>query len=285
MNLTDTVLDLSLRKIIRRGRALLGQGNPWLQASLGVSELIGAEVAKSIAAMPRRQPGSVEFAGMKIGFNDNVALLGMLDEIFVRKNYEFHSSNDEPVVIDCGANIGVGVAYIKSLFPRATVHAFEPDKAAFECLQANVAQNDFRQVHLHNKAVWTKSETLSFFPDGSWGGGLLGGPDVPSIQVEAVDLNDFLDKPVDLLKIDIEGAEGRVIDHTLARIGANVTRVFFEWHSMKGEPQALGRLLDGLASHGFRYHIKEAAARQTPFTNVPAGAMDAQLDVFAYKGL
>jgi len=283
MNPVDLVLDLSLRKLIRRTRALLGMGNPWLQSSAGVAQLIGPDAARSVAAMPRQQHGEVAFRGLKLRFNDNVAMLGMLDEIFVRENYAFDADTDAPVVIDCGANIGVGVAYIKSRYPRATVHAFEPDVSAFACLQANVANNGFQNVHLHNQAVWIRQETLTFYPDGSWGGGLMGGPSATGVKVEAVDLNDFLDQPVDLLKIDIEGAEGQVIEHAMPRIGSHVKRLFFEWHSMKGDAQTLGPLLAGLGAQGFRYHIKEASVRSTPFTHEPPGAMDSQLDVFAWK--
>ena len=101
----------------------------------------------------------------------------------------------------------------------------------------------------------------------------------------AVDISDFLDQPIEFLKMDmdIEGAETEVIQHASAKIIKNVKRFFFEWHSMKGESQLLGKILHEFESAGFRYHIKEASFRSTPFVFTPEGNMGSQLDVFLYK--
>lgn len=283
MGLPDTILDLSLRKIVRRGRSVLGFGNPWFKAPAGVAELLGERTAKVIAAMPRRTPGEVEFDGIRLVFNDNVALLGMLDEIFVRQNYLFSAANERPQILDCGANIGVGVAYFKSIFPNAIIHAFEPDETAYRCLAENVARNNYQDVVLHQKAVWTRNEALQFFPDGSWGGGLHAKDGATGVTVEAVDIGEFLDQRVDFLKMDIEGAESDVIQHVFDRISANVDRFFFEWHSLRNAPQKLGTILREFEEAGFRYHVKEASTRMSPFNATPPGPMDSQLDVFVFR--
>lgn len=284
MSLSDRMLDLSLRKVINRGRSILGLSDPGLTPSVGVNELLGEEQALEIAAMPRYTRGEINFDDVVLAFNDNVALLGMLDEIYVRQNYAFSTNNDRPVILDCGANIGVGVAYLKKQCPNAVIYAFEPDAEAFRCLSENIKRNNFPEVHLYRNAVWINNQELDFYADGSWGGGLFPKKGAASSsRVSAVDISDFLDQPIEFLKMDIEGAETEVIQHASAKIVKNVKRFFFEWHSMKGESQLLGKILHEFESSGFRYHIKEASFRSSPFTHIPGGSMDSQLDVFLYK--
>jgi len=288
MSLSDKMLDLSLRKVISRGRSIFGLGDPGLKPSAGINELLGEEQVSAIAAMPRYTRGEANFDNAVFVFNDNVALLGMLDEIYVRRNYAFRTNNDHPVILDCGANIGVGVAYLKKQCPNAVIYAFEPDGEAFRCLSENIKRNNFSDVHLQRNAVWINNQELDFYADGSWGGGLF--PKKGSVssssssRVTAVDISDYLNQPIEFLKMDIEGAETEVILHASAKIIKNVKRFFFEWHSMKGEGQLLGKILHEFESSGFRYHIKEASFRSTPFVYIPEGSMDSQLDVFLYKG-
>lgn len=284
MSLSDRVLDLSLRKVIRRGRSILGLGNSGLKPSVGVNELLGEEQASVIAAMPRYTKGEVGFDNVVLAFNDNVALLGMLDEIYVRRNYAFETNNERPIILDCGANIGVGIAYLKKQCPTAVIYAFEPDVEAFRCLSENVKRNNLLDVHPYHNAVWINHDELDFYADGSWGGGLFPKKgSASSSRIPAVDISDFLDQPVEFLKMDIEGAETKVIQHAIEKIMKNVKRFFFEWHSMKGESQMLGKILHEFEKSGFRYHIKEASFRSTPFAHIPEGSMDSQLDVFLYK--
>jgi FkbM family methyltransferase len=281
----DTVLDLSLRKLIRKLYSLIGIEKLDFSISLDISNLLGKAQSERISDMPRFTNGYAEIDGIKIKFNDNLSFLGMLDEIFIKKNYLFSSKKKSPIIIDCGANIGLGVLYIKRIFPDAVIHAFEPDARAFDCLVWNVKSNNFTNVYLHKKAVWIANEELEFFSDGSWGGGVFNKKGATKNIVEAIDINSFLDSSIDFLKMDIEGAENKVIKHAAKFIVKNVDRFFFEWHSMKNSNQKLGEFLTFFEKSGFRYHIKEAAVRTSPFINAPSGEMDSQLDVFVYKNL
>lgn len=283
MRIIDRLLDLSARKIIRKLLAALGKGDPWLKAAPDVRELLGDEQFEKISRMPRYTEGKVYFDGLSVDFNDNGALFGMLDEIFIRQNYLFTADNNQPRIIDCGANIGIGVLYLKKLYPKAEIHAFEPDAKAFSCLEKNIKSNALEGIHIYQKAVWIKNEDLEFFSDNSWGGGIHAKSGATPITVEAIDLSDFINQKVDLLKMDIEGAEVTVLEHVTDKIATNVQKLFCEWHSFTEKGQELGKLLSSLEKSGFRYHIKEASQRVTPFQYIPPGAMDSQLEVYAYR--
>lgn len=279
----DRLLDLSLRKIIRRfQRSVLRKSLP-ITAEASVIELLGQNQYHEISQLDRYKEGVLVVKGYTVRFTDNAALFGMLDEIFVRENYKFNCGSHSPTIIDCGANIGLSICYFKSLYPHAVIHAFEPDPTAYEKLVSNIKENRFKDVHTYNAAVWIEEGELAFETDGSWGGHIGDNTSIPGLKVKAYVLDKLLNKYVDFLKIDIEGAESDVIMHSKELIAKNVERLFFEWHSLSGVPQRLGEILAFFEKRGFRYHIKEASNRPTPFIYKPEGRMDTQLDVFLWK--
>lgn len=283
----DKLLDLSLRKIIRMFLRLfqpsvLPARLP-ITAKASVIELLGPDQYHAISKLDRYTEGALVVQGYSVCFPDNLALFGMLDEIFVRENYKFHCQSDSPTIIDCGSNIGLSVLYFKSRYPHAVIHSFEPDPVAYEKLVANMEANGFKDVFTYKAAVWIEDGELVFETDGSWGGHTGDDASSVGVTVKALKLDGFLDKHVDFLKMDIEGAESDVIMHTKELIAKNVERLFFEWHSLTAAPQRLGEILSFFETHGFRYHIKEASNRPTPFACTPEGRMDSQLDVFLWK--
>jgi len=244
---------------------------------------LGHDQYREISRLARYKEGELVVQGYSVRFTDNAALFGMLDEIFVRENYKFNCESNTPTIIDCGANIGLSVLYSKSQHPDAVIHAFEPDPVAYQKLVANIEANGFKDVFTYNAAVWIEDGELVFETDGSWGGHIGDNANSVGVTVKARKLDGLLDKRVDFLKMDIEGAESDVIMHAKELIAKNVDKLFFEWHSLSGQPQRLGEILSFFEKQGFRYHIKEASNRQTPFIYKPTSRMDSQLDVFLWK--
>src|SRR5690606_29753371 len=64
--------------------------------------------------------------GNKLMYVNGFDLLHSLKEIFVEEVYKVQL-RPNPLIIDCGANIGLSVIYFKRHFPDARVIAFEPD--------------------------------------------------------------------------------------------------------------------------------------------------------------
>lgn len=238
---------------------------------------------KRLQNMPRYQETDTLFLGKKIHIIDASSYLSMLDELFSRENYKFIADKANPVIIDCGSNIGLSVIYFKMLYPSAKVYAFEPDPKAFLALSNNLKTFGYNDVQIHNKAVWTTDGEVSFFREGSWGGSIV--EDVKGdnvINVGCVSLKKYLIENIDFLKIDIEGAETEVIKDCMNEI-KNVKNIFIEYHSEANKPQTLSDLLSIISRAGFRYHIKEASVRKQPFIEKTLVGFDSQLDIFAFK--
>src|SRR5205814_5177552 len=132
--------------------------------------------------------------------------------IFVDECYALRSHNDHPLILDCGANIGLSVLYLKRLYPKSRIIAFEPDHAIFDVLKHNVHGNGFTDVELVRAAVWSQTTTLRFWREGTGAGRVVGTTNQTGlIDVPAIRLRDRLEAaPIDFLKLDIEGAETEV---------------------------------------------------------------------------
>ena len=218
--------------------------------------------------------------GVNYRVPDVASFLGMLDEIYGNGIYHFDSGNEAPVIVDIGANIGVSVNYFLANYPGAWIYAYEADPAIFDCLQHNVVlHND--HVELINQAVWHEDTCLRFVQEGADGGRLSGNG---GIAVPAVDIRKVLaGKQIDLLKIDIEGAEEIVLPACAGSLD-NVERIFLEYHSNPDRPQRLGGIADLLNSAGFRLHVQTVRGSRAPFTELQLHAgFDMQLNIFAWR--
>jgi FkbM family methyltransferase len=203
--------------------------------------------------------------GRKMGFRiqhfDNRTAQLLYREIFVRQYYHFVSQTPSPVILDCGANVGMASIYFKWLYPKARIRAFEPDPTTFKLFQTNLSANQL-DVEANNCALWDENGELDFYVDSSDPGSLLMSTD-PSrakaqvIKVPARKLSDFIDGPIDFLKLDVEGAEHRVL-HDLVETGKLklIRQLAIEYHHRIGNQKScLSPFLQSLEGAGFEYQI------------------------------
>lgn len=230
-----------------------------------------------------RKKGFAKFQGAKIEYNDSTALVGMYNEIILHECYKFKPLHKNPVIIDCGANIGISVLYFKKLIPESNIYAFEADPAIYKILKKNIETNNC-DAQLIERAVWTSNdELLTFGGLGGDAGSLFSKENC--IQVKSVRLSDFLKTfdSIDLLKIDIEGAEIEVIKDCSNAL-FNVQKVFVEYHSFSDHKQELDVILNIMTNQGFRYSILPARKEKTPFLNIAKKPfMDLQLNLFFFR--
>lgn len=152
-------------------------------------------------------------------------------------------------------------------------------------MEKNIKSFQYKNVELINKAVWNCEGVLSFLEEGGAGGRIEKKKKNGKYKkVKTIRLKEFLtDCKVDFLKIDIEGAEYKVIKDCEKEL-KNVANLFIEYHSFHNEDQNLHNILDIVQRAGFRYHIKEAFTTNLPFVekNLNFG-MDLQLNIFCFK--
>jgi FkbM family methyltransferase len=242
---------------------------------------------KRLRRLPRYSPVETKVYDKKISVNDACTLIGDVRGILQKGVYNFSTRHSTPVIIDCGANIGMSVLYFKKLYPRAKVLAFEPDPELFALLSKNIASFGFDNVSLEQKAVWVDDMGVSFQLEGGHSGTIVEtdneGKNI--VSVPSVRLKDVLDafEYVDMLKVDIEGAENAVILDCGDVLG-KCDHVFIEYHSRNSESQHLHSILGLFHEMGYRYHVQGAFTRNQPFVDTKClVGMDLQLNLFFSK--
>jgi FkbM family methyltransferase len=171
------------------------------------------------------------------------------DEIFLSKEYDINLGN--PLfIVDAGAHIGLSSVFFASKYPKATVIAIEPEPSNFDILLRNAKHHTnikpiqaglwSRKAHLRIQD--NKVATWSFrVSEDSSGNG------IPAIGIRDV-MSDFNMEEIDLLKIDIEGSELEVLNHSQPWIHA-VKTLIIELHERykPGCTEALAKALSGYA--------------------------------------
>jgi FkbM family methyltransferase len=232
---------------------------------------------------PRGIPMTVKLQGRPFSFGDARTFYGQYVEIMKQEVYRFTCSESAPLVLDCGANCGLSTLYFKRLYPEARIVAVEADPQIFRLLQQNVRQQELDQVSVMNKAIWSSKGCMPFYAEGK-DSGRLGIPveDRNAVDVETIPLDSLVDEPVDLLKIDIEGAESEVLFAFTK--WHRVKRLFVEYHSFEGQEQTLPELLSCLKDNGFRVYLKPMFSPNKPFCSIDTYlGMDLQLNIYALR--
>lgn len=173
-------------------------------------------------------------------------------EIFTEHIYSFESLSNSPIIVDVGAHIGISTLYFKMLYPRAHILAIEPFEENFKILKKNVESNRLTDVSLFQFAVGLENTLRDFYVDETSTKWHSTGSFIPhawnnqqqtkQTLVEVRRLSQLLPKKVDLLKLDVEGAEEEVLEE----LGIGVQRIkkiIFEFHPAYGKtPEKLERL-------------------------------------------
>lgn len=154
--------------------------------------------------------------------------------------------NKDSIVLDCGANIGGITSYLSKT--GATIYAFEPDPVAFKILfeRCRIKKN----ITCFNKGVWDKDSYILLYKhhemkhdevNFTTGSSIVAGKKNinagSSYEIEVIDLLNFirqLNRKVDLVKVDIEGAEIEILKKIIAEDAHTQFKIMFvETHETK----------------------------------------------------
>lgn len=241
-------------------------------------------LAPGIAAAPRRQPGLLELCGQALAYADLHSAYHQLRQIFLQRLYAVALAGPclagpclagQPRIIDLGGHVGLASIYFGLAHPGARLTCVEADPDLCALLRRNLEAVGLAGVDVRCAAAWTHARGVSFQRSGDDSGCVGGGAGAGAVaSLRVADL--LAEGPVDLLKLDIEGAELEVIPDC-AEVLANVSRLIVEVHSLQAEPARLGALFATLDRAGFSYSLQDHHPAawlpdqgQTPFPGLPA---------------
>jgi FkbM family methyltransferase len=189
------------------------------------------------------------------------------------------------VFVDVGANLG----YYTLLAARAGashVFAFEAQPSTYELLGKNVIINWMTKfITYEHLAVYSHTTDLEFFVRNHYPGNSSLGMTPPdnlnkwfdtttSVKVHAVSLDDyFADKPgtIDLIKVDVEGAEPAVFEGACRTLARNRDiKILCEWSpdQMATARQDPAHLVELWAEQGFRAHVLHTGLNEVPLRSL-----------------
>ena len=199
-------------------------GDLWASATAALelyrSFGLGAVVARSshrLAGVPSEitapVPGSNGRVFLRLGTSDLVTYISILRDA----QYDFPVPAQPSVIVDAGANIGLASIWFARKCPNSRIFAIEPEPDNFAMLERNVGT--YSSIVPIRAALWNREGTVNIKPDPScakyhrWAWMTHEGPgeSVRAVTIPSLMSEHGLDH-IDILKVDIEGAEKEVFE-------------------------------------------------------------------------
>jgi FkbM family methyltransferase len=193
---------------------------------------------------------------------DDSIWMAVKDNLVVRE-YErcgINLSAAQGTVIDAGANAGLFAL-------RAAVHArkviaLEPHPSLHELLRLNIRHNAVQNIEALSKALWVGDDGVELVEGVHSGNASIFGGRGRRFQVESMTLDSLVANvgSVDLLKLDIEGAEFAILSDSRPETLAQISNIVAELH-LEGREWMLPRTIEHLQTSGFRVTVRDQPIR------------------------
>jgi len=181
-----------------------------------------------------------------IGFHPEETKI-LVKEIFEDEVYKIDQLHDPKLILDCGAYTGLSTLWFREKYPEVKVISIEPNWMSYDFMQENIALNNVTNVNLLNVGLDVKSGSRELYfensPEG-WNsvasfnaGGWRGDRYQSSMKVRVVTLSSIikdLDQEIDMIKMDIEGAEQSVLEESVDQL-RHVNSLAIEYHPVKSQ--------------------------------------------------
>ena len=172
-----------------------------------------------------RSPFEVEarYTNVKFPFylRLNTSDIAAAQQVFLNDEYKFNTSRSPESIVDAGANVGLTSIYFANKYPDAKIFAIEPESSNYEMLKKNT--EPYSNITAIHGALWKDNEKIQLIDPGldKWGFQIqesdAAGTSNVCETVEAMTVDAIMEKigvnSIDLLKIDIEGAEKEVFEN------------------------------------------------------------------------
>lgn len=174
-------------------------------------------------------------------------------ELFLQKQYHFNFDFSPEYIIDAGANIGYASVYFSNRYPNAKIIALEPDTNNFKLLLKNT--QNYPNVTPVQCALWKDREGVNISNPNAGNRGYMvdnQSNEIPSHTVESL-MKEFSLPRIDILKMDIEGAEQEVFESNADWLN-HTAALFIELHD-RMRPYSSVPFFKEIGKHKFLHEI------------------------------
>lgn len=198
----------------------------------------------------------VKIKNREIFYNSPVGFAGF-QAVLCEHSYwvsQLEGISKKPLIIDAGANVGYFSLGMKRIFPKAEIHCFEPISLTFEALSKNL--EGCENISLNQVALGANDGNVYMNSDEGQPSlsNISSNKDGEKVKVAKLDQysqRKFPGRKIDLLKIDVEGYELKVIEGAIKTIG-NCKYIHMEFNT---ENYNLSDLMDSLRPTGKRFQL------------------------------
>jgi FkbM family methyltransferase len=172
---------------------------------LRAARYLAAERRGTAALLSVQHPSLAGRVWLRLGSTD----ISVAGKVILEREYVLPLARDPAVIVDAGAYTGISSLWFASRYPNARILALEPDPANYELLRWNVSRE--RRITPLQEALWPEDGMVAIRDAGAgaWGHRVSG--DAGPKTVKATSMRSLMQRMglerVDLLKLDIEGAE------------------------------------------------------------------------------
>lgn len=160
---------------------------------------------------------------------------------------------------DIGANVGVfSFVAASTVGKEGVVHAFEPEENNLVCFRRSLDRSDLDNLVLHESAIGPEDGSMTFDRRGGAFSGRLvesgSRAEGDSVTVEVRSVDSLVREgatPPTLVKIDVEGGEGGVLEGMRRTLKTHGPIILCELHSFN--PSGVRRALDVLTEAGYSF--------------------------------
>lgn len=166
----------------------------------------------------------------------------------INRDYELSNLKieDNDVIIDIGAHVGVVSTQLSKMNPNSKIYSFEPTANTFYCLSKNLEMNNIKNVKAFNRAVTSNGRDIQMTMSSTNSGGsshfFNNKRELISYvnTVQSVSINELIttilnetgaDK-IKLLKIDCEGGEYEIIKSLKPELFSKIEYMIGEFHTI-----------------------------------------------------
>jgi len=182
------------------------------------------------------------------------------EHIFLQNQYKIQFDFKPRYILDLGANIGLASIYFKNRFPNAGIFAVEPDADNFEILQKNT--QPYKNIHCLQCGIWNKPARLKIIDtgEGAWSyvtretDALNENATIEGKSIDAI-MQEYNIPQIDILKIDIEGAEKEIFETGFDKWLPKVRCIVIELHD-RSKKGCAKTFFKALSSYDFSLRVR-----------------------------
>lgn len=214
---------VDIRKSIRKARIVLGVVSNWYMLpidKLGLAKHVTYRFRNGASLRCRTRSSDINEACV----------------VFSGLEYRLEQCRlgQDSVVVDLGGNIGAFTIWLAAINPDVRIYSyvFEPHPGNAALIRENLALNGVDDCEVIEAAVSGQNGTAWFDVAGSFDAFKL--TKNGTLKVETLKLSSFVNerdiRKVDIIKMDVEGAEYEIINEDIHEISKFVDKILIEFH-------------------------------------------------------